>query len=151
MSQDVASVIEKGLLRDRRARFRGTAKIRFDNLEFTNGPRKLDEKTAAYLADKFKRQGIFRMEPKNRLPGVIDAETLQAALDVSPEASSQTLLDNPNGNPPELRLPSGLMIDCRQGHHRIEAAKKLLARKDWWWTVDLYLKGVLRSLGTGSY
>jgi hypothetical protein len=144
MQQELASVVEKTLLLDRHAQFRGTVKVWFDSLEFGSlCPRKLDTKAVTYLTDKFKTQGVLRMDPKNRIPGLIDAKTLQEAIEASSGTTLETLLDNPGGEPPLLRLPPNTRIECLQGLHRIEAGRKILSRKDWWWTIDLYLNGMM--------
>jgi hypothetical protein len=145
MQQEIASVIEKSLLLDRHAQFRGTVKVWFDCLEFGNlCPRELDAKVVSYLVDKFKTQGVLRMDPKNRIPGLIDAKTLQEAIEASSGTTLDTLLDNPGGEPPILRLPKNKRIECLQGLHRIQAGRKIIARKDWWWTIDLYLNGMAK-------
>jgi hypothetical protein len=138
--QALVEIIERRLLDDRRTQFRGTARVRFENLEFGRlSPREPNEKAVTYLEDKFKRQGIYRLEPKHRIPAVIDAQLLEATIEASPDLSLESLLENPKDEPPELSLPSNRKIECLQGLHRVEAGKRILPLNSWWWTVDLYV------------
>jgi hypothetical protein len=116
------------------------ARVRFENLDFVHG--EPNEKSVKYLEDKFKKQGILRLEPKHRIPAVIDAKVLEEALGASSNISSDSLLDNPKDEPPELTLPSGHRIECLQGLHRVEAGKRILPPGGWWWTIDLYINGI---------
>jgi hypothetical protein len=144
MEQEFVEVIERRLLDDRRTQFRGTARVRFENLAF--GPRDLSEKAVNYLEDKFKKQGILRLEPRHRIPAIVDAKVLEEAIEASPNTSSESLLDNCEEDPPDLQLPSGSLLDCLQGLHRVEAAKKILPPGGWWWSIDLYINGITHVL-----
>jgi hypothetical protein len=139
MEQDCMEIIERKLLDDKRTKFRGTARVRFENLAF--GRRDLNEKAVTYLEDKLKKQGILRLEPRHRIPAIIDWKVLEEAIEASPNTSSELLLENPEEEPPYLQLPSGQLIDCLQGLHRVAAAKKILPPGGWWWSIDLYING----------
>ncbi|KAF2178253.1 hypothetical protein K469DRAFT_599807, partial [Zopfia rhizophila CBS 207.26] len=107
-----------------------------------------NEKAVSYLEDKFKKQGIFRLEPRHRIPAIIDVKVLEEAIEASPNTSSELLLENPEEEPPDLQLPSGHLLDCLQGLHRVEAAKKILPPGGWWWSIDLYINGAGPALRT---
>ena len=143
---DYSQKIEEKLVNDRNTYFRGTARIKFQSLHFVNihDRKRDDEKLIKTLKEKFKKPaGCLRLEPKNHIPAVIAQETLDHAIRLSPpEANQNSLLNNPEKLPPELRFPPDVGIKCLQGRLRVEAAKQALPRKDWWWTIDLYLKGL---------
>ncbi|KAK0628283.1 hypothetical protein B0T17DRAFT_614224 [Bombardia bombarda] len=140
MEQNQVESVEKRLYQDRGASFRGTAQIRFVHLHFGSlCPREPNKKVKEHLKEKFSNEGCLRLEPKNHIPAIISQETLEAAIRASPNVSQDSLLENRSEKPPELRFPDSVTIECLQGLHRIAAGKELLPRRDWWWTVDLYL------------
>jgi len=47
---------------------------------------------------------------------------------------------------PELGFWPGYQLECLHGRHRIQAAKQALLPPDKWWTVDLYLAGMINYL-----
>ncbi|KAH7119558.1 hypothetical protein B0J11DRAFT_590451 [Dendryphion nanum] len=100
------------------------------------------------LEDKFKKQGILLLEPKNRIPAIIDAEVLEEAIGASPDISLESILESSKEEPPELKLPSDYRIECLQGLRRVEAGKRILPPGGWWWTVDLYINGTDPNLRT---
>jgi hypothetical protein len=109
----LVEIIEKRLLDDRKTHFRGTARVRFENLEFRNlCPRKPNKKVVTYLKGKFKTQGCLRIELKNRIPSLIEAKALEGAIDTLPRLCLEHLLDNHLKEPPELKFPLGFKIEC---------------------------------------
>ena len=133
--------LERKLAFDKYTQFRGTARIRFQNLRFIHiHDRKRDnEKLESELRQRYERQGCLRLEPKNHIPAIIDDNDLGRAINNSPGVSRSHLLRPPR-IPVELKLPSDFLIECLDGCLRVEAGKQYLPRKDWWWTIDLYLK-----------
>jgi hypothetical protein len=134
---------ERKLVADRNNLFRGTARVRFQNLRFIHvHDRKRDnENLQKDLKKRYKTQGCLRLEPKHHIPALIDQRQLDDAIRMSEIVDQKSLLDNPKPLPPELKFPADVSIECLQGRLRVETAKEFLARQDWWWTVDLYLKG----------
>jgi hypothetical protein len=115
MRQGEIETIEKELLEDRGKYYRGTARIRFKHLYFGDRcPRGRDKKIMEYLKDKFSR-ACLQLEPRNRIPAVIKAHTLDVAIDLSPEITLETLLNNPKRLPPELKLLFNCHIKCFYG------------------------------------
>ncbi len=135
--------IERKLIADRNTFFRGTARVKFHHLRFVHvHDRKRDDlKLRKDMKTKYETQGCLRLEPKNHIPAIIDQRTLDAATQMSEGVDEKSLLDNPKSIPPELKFPADISIECLQGRLRVEAGKDFLARKEWWWTVDLYLRG----------
>ncbi|KAF4344402.1 Intracellular transport USO1 [Fusarium beomiforme] len=147
MNQNQIESVEQQLYQDRGIYFRGTARIRFANLRFGNlCPREPNQKIATQLKERFSGEGCLRLEPKNHIPAVISKDTLEVCIRASPNVSQDVLLENNGKQPPELRLPENCMVECLQGLHRIAAAKEFLPRRDWWWTIDLYLEAGLDAL-----
>lgn len=141
MQQDEVELIEKKLAEDRGKYYRGTVRVRFKYLQFSKlCPRGRSDEIVEYLKDKFSH-ACLRLDPKHRIPAVIEPQTLDAAIESSPAITLANLLDNPKGLPPELTLPPDCRLECLHGRQRVEAARELLPPKDWWWTIDLYLKG----------
>lgn len=93
------------------------------------------------LKEVFQADTVRRLEPRNHVPAVVDQSDLNDAIQAS-EISAESLLSNPDNNPPELRFPARHRLTCLHGHHRIQAARETLPPTDAWWTVDLYLAGM---------
>lgn len=143
MDQNQVENVEQQLYQDRGTSFRGTARIRFAHLHFgSQCPREPNKKITAHLKEKFSTEGCHRLEPKNHIPAVINQKTLDASIRTSPKVSQDSLLENGEKQPPELKFPDNFTIECLQGLHRIAAGKEYLPRRDWWWTIDLYLEGM---------
>jgi hypothetical protein len=145
MEQDQVEIVEKRLAEDRGKYYRGTARFRFDYLHFEDtfprDPQDPDKKIVEILKGKFENEGCLRLEPANHIPAVIDQSTLDMLIAESPGISLGSLLDNPKNLPPEIKCPNNIKIECLQGRHRVEAGREYLPPRDWWWTIDLYLKG----------
>jgi hypothetical protein len=135
--------IEVKIKNDRNVYFRGTARIKFQNLRFIHiHDRKRDDaKLKNDLKKKYETQGCLRLEPRNHIPAIIDQATLDEAIKLS-KVNQNVLLDNPKTLPPELKFPSDFRIECLQGRLRVETGMEFLSGNDWWWTVDLYLKSL---------
>lgn len=144
MEQKKAEIIEKRLLNDKGRYYRGTARVRFEYLRFdsrfTRDPEDPDRRIVKRLKDNFANNGCLRLQPANRIPAVVDQSTFDALLAGSPSISLSTLLES-QSSPPEIKCPDSVTIQCLQGCHRVEAGREFLPRKDWWWTIDFYLKG----------
>jgi len=143
MEQSQVELVGRKLLEDRGTYFRGTARIRFENLQFGElCPRELNQKFTDSLKSKFITEGCLRLDAQNRIPAVISQQMLSQAIDDSPGVTVDLLLENSKDQPPELLIPSNVAIECLQGLHRVAAAKEILPCEDWWWTIDLYLEGM---------
>ena len=144
MRQNEVGIIERKLTEDRGKYFRGVARIRFEHLYFSElCSRNRHDTIVDYLKDKFK-SACLRLEPKHRIPAIIEPRILDAAIDSCLETTLERLLDNPSGLPPEPKFPVNCRVECFHGRQRFEAAREVLPPKDWWWTVDLYIKGKLK-------
>jgi hypothetical protein len=124
---------------ERCVKYRGTACVRLEVLHFE--PRELSRKNVKRLKEVFQRDKIRRLEPRNHIPAVVDQSDLDNAIQAS-EISAESLLTNPDNDPPMLRFPEHYRLTCLHGRHRIQAARETLPPTDAWWTVDLYLAGM---------
>jgi hypothetical protein len=144
MRQSKVDTWERTVLNDRTSNYLGTVCIDLEGLEFSSElVREKNEKIIDSLKAKFKKEGCYRLEPRNRVPALIEQSDFLAVLDLS-KLTPSNLLDNPEETPPRLKLPQDLRLSCLHGRQRIEAAKAVLRKpKDRWWTIDLYIDGKL--------
>jgi hypothetical protein len=142
MSRSRFSEQELRLEAERCVKYRGTARVRLEVLHFQwNESRELSRKNVERLKEVFQTDKIRRLEPRNHIPAVVDQSDLDDAIQAS-EISAESLLSNPNNNPPVLIFPAHHRLTCLHGRHRIQAARETLPPTDAWWTVDLYLAGM---------
>ena len=142
MSPSAFSVRECKLQAERCVKYKGTARIRLEHMHFEwNETRELNRKNVERLKDVFRTENTRRLEPRNHIPAVVDQAELDIALQIS-KFSAETLLSNPDAEPPALRFPKHHRITCLHGRHRVQAAQETLPPTDAWWVVDFYLKGV---------
>jgi hypothetical protein len=133
---------ELRLYAERFVQYRGTARVRLDNLHFEwNEPRELSRKNVERLKEIFRTENVHRLEPRNHIPAVVEEAELDAATRTS-EVSAENLLRNPDDGPPLLIFPPSHRVICLHGRHRIQAARETLPPTDAWWTVDFYLTGM---------
>lgn len=139
MSQ--AQALELKLHSEQCVQYRGTARVRLENLYFEwNQPRELSRKNVDRLKEIFRIESIRRLEPRHHVPAAVDQSDLDAALRTS-NVTAENLLNNPDNDPPVLKFPPLHRLTCLHGRHRIQAARETLDPTDAWWTVDFYLKG----------
>lgn len=116
--------------------------LRLEVLYFQwNELRELSRKNVERLKEVFRTDNIRRLEPRNHIPAVVDQVDLDDAIQAS-EISAESLLSNPDNDPPVLTFPARHRLTCLHGRHRIQAAREILPPTDAWWTVDLYLAGM---------
>lgn len=53
-----------------------------------------------------------------------------------------SIFDNAQTERPELQLPSGFLLKCLHGRHRVQAGREMTLPQ-LWWTVDLYQAGMI--------
>lgn len=145
MRQTRSQEEEVRLEAEKRVKYQGTARIRLEWLHFRwNEPRELDVKNVERLKSNF-RKDCRRLDIHNHIPALINQQHLDAAIQAS-RISAGTLLSNPLDGYPELVFPAGYQLECLHGRHRIQAGKEVLSCGDKWWTVDLYLAGMISFL-----
>ena len=150
MRQAQAREEEIRLEAEKKLKFKGTARIRLEQLHFPwNDARELNEKNVDRLKAIFQQHGCRRLEVQHHVPAIIDEERLDAtiaAAGISPRALMRTQAAD---GYPELIFPYGQQLECLHGRHRVQAGKDFLPLRDKWWTVDLYLTGMTASSSVG--
>ena len=141
MLQSRISLQDQKLAAERRLKYRGTAIIRLESLHFPcDATRELNRKNVDRLKKCFRKEGCRRLEVENHIPATIDESRLQEAVTASGFRSND-LLTNQREGYPELKLPPSYRLTCLHGQHRIQAAREVLAQRNAWWAVDLYVTG----------
>lgn len=129
--------------------FRGTARIGLEHLDFKNLCL-LDDSDAKAVArlkncpKTISKNGLdpldlFRDKPVNRIPALIDQNTLDA---IAPnDKVRRALLKSSRKAPTTPKIPSKCSIRCLQGRGRVKALTRCPNEgRRWWWTVDFYLE-----------
>ena len=148
MRQTRAREEEVRLEAEKRLKFKGTARIRLEQLHFPwNDAKEINEKNVDQLKKIFQKHGCRKVEMRHRVPALIDLDAAIAAAGISP----RTLVSPPSADAyPELVFPNDHPLDCLHGRHRIQAGKEFLSARDKWWTADLYLAGIMESSFVGE-
>lgn len=128
---------EAELEAERLAKFKGTARIRLECLEF---PRSESNENVERLKLCIECEGCHRLESRYHVPAVIDRQLLDAAVQAS-NTTHAALLSDSQSQWPTLHLPPGIRLACLRGWDRLRAGWESLPPRDRWWTVDLYLNG----------
>ena len=124
---------------EKQVKYKGTARIGLKWLHFQrNQPGALEAKNVERLKSIF-RKDCRRFDAHNHIPAVIEQQALDAAIERS-GISGRQLSGAAPGEYPELVFPADCHVECLHGQDRIQAAKELRLG---WWTVDLYLAGVV--------
>ena len=131
---------DRHLEAERRDKYRGTARIRLEWLQFHSGERReLDRRNVERLKTIF-RKDCRRQDVHNHIQALVEQQHLDVALRISGVERGE-LLSHP---PPELVFPPGYQLECLHGQHRIQAGKEVLSPEERWWTVELYTSGKAR-------
>ena len=129
---------------DRGENFRGTVKVRLRRLIFPpKYSREINRKNVERLRAIFRKPGgCLRLTPSNCIPAIISQQDLDRSIKAT-GTSLEELLDSKGNEPPMLKLPDGYSLRCLNGQHRVLAALEALRPKDEWWSIHLYLSGIL--------
>ena len=136
---------------EKRLKFQGTARIGLHHLNFPRDDAKgLHRKNVDRLKAIYQQHGCRRLEVQHHIPAIVDEGSLNVAI-AAAGISPTTLARPPTADGyPELVLPNGHRLECLHGRHRIQAGKEFLPARDQWWTVDLYLTGMMELCLVGS-
>lgn len=141
MQQDWFTQGEARLTAEWQRVYQGTFKVKIEQIEF-DPPRhrNLDKRVLGQLEQVFRNGQCKRLDAENHIPAIVARHDLQVALGQAGVLQTVPMSDPDlklllHFNPGELR---GL-----HGRHRIQAASKVLSSGDSWWTVDLYLNGIV--------
>lgn len=128
---------EAELEAERRVKFKGTARIRLECLDF---PKYGRNENAERLKLCIEYGGCYRLGSQYHVIAVIDQSLLDNAIQAA-NTSHAALLSNAQNQWPTLSLPPGVQLHCLRGWDRLRAGWELLPPTDRWWTVDLYRSG----------
>jgi hypothetical protein len=132
---------ERKLAAERKIKYKGTASIRTEVLDFPN--EELDTENTKRLGQFFRDvNGCSRLDPLDHIPALIDQNHLNAALAASGITAEQ-LLVSPRETYLSLEFPPGFQLNCLRGRDQVQAGVKILPPGDKRWTVDLYLAGMI--------
>ena len=110
---------EENLERERRIKYKGSARIRLEHFDFSKDePGVLDKSVVKNLVSIFEGKGCLHQDSRYHVPAVIDREQLDLAIHSS-GISSGLLLGNVQTEAPELRFPSDFRLECLHGRHRV--------------------------------
>jgi hypothetical protein len=129
---------EQRISNDKRAKYRGSAQVSIEHLDFPHPCRNIDTKVIERLIRDFEGEGCI--QETNRIPAIIDDSILHAGLRKLAMTPESFKADS-NSAPPRLDLQSDMRVECLHGQHRILAAKQFLAPSRRWWIVDFYSTG----------
>jgi hypothetical protein len=133
---------EESLEREKQTKYMGSARIRLEHFDFSKSePDVPDRSNVKNLVTIFEGGGCFQQDSRHHVTAVIDREQLDLAVH-SAGISSTVLLDNVQTERPELQLSSGFRLECLHGRCRVQAGREMTPPQ-LWWTVDLYLAGMI--------
>lgn len=142
MFQPGFSEHENTLALERQGKYIGRAKVNLDELCFVPAlPDGTDSRKVRRLQEIFKNGQCARFDIRNHIPAVVSQESIEISLAISHVTRAELLNASPNKFP-HLKFSSGQVL-VLHGRHRIQAASRALFPDDRWWTVDLYLDGIL--------
>ena len=124
---------------EKKTRFRGTARIQIDKLQFRS--QKTRNRNVQCLVTKFRREGCQHQDHRYRLHAIVNEKDLKNAIENSGTSHSELIYGGTNGNVPELKF-TGSVVECLHGWRRVAAAKQILKPSLQWWIVELYADGM---------
>ena len=133
---------EESLEREKQTKYKGSARIRLEPFDFSKSePDVPDRSNVKNLVSIFEGEGCCQQDSRHHVTAVIDREQLDLATH-STGISSTVLLDNTQTERPELQFPSEFRLECLRGRCRVQAGREMTPPQ-LWWTVDLYLAGMI--------
>jgi hypothetical protein len=86
-----------------------------------------NEKIVESLKGKFRKEGCFRLEPRNHVPVIIELFDFLSILELL-ELNPESLLENLRETLPRLKFPPNFRLSCLHGRQRVEAVKAVLRK-----------------------
>lgn len=131
---------EVRLVKERRLKFQGTARVKLNDIGHFQTTRQYDPKNVERLCGVFRETGCHRFDIQNHVTALVTRHALKRACR-SAGMKARKLLQVPPDKSPVLAFLPG-EISCLHGQHRLRAAEEILPPSEQWWTVDLYLDGM---------
>ncbi|KAI5465187.1 hypothetical protein BGZ63DRAFT_351107, partial [Mariannaea sp. PMI_226] len=140
---------------ERRAKFLGTASIRFSSLKPRSAAANPIRRPATKPLQRLFREehGCRQEDSRHHAKATISQDELQTALMLS-GISEISMLKADSLPYPQLEFPPGTRLECIQGCDRIIAADEVFDGANKRWIVDLYLNDIsddLKTLFTEEY
>ena len=143
MQQTETSEKESKLEKEKIIKYKETAHVRLKWLHFQwNKSRELNVKNVKDLKLCFWKD-CCHLDMCNHIPTVINKQHLDSALQISRILEGE-LSKNSQHEYSDLDFWASYQLECLHRWHRIKAAKQALLSSDKWWTVDLYLAGMIQ-------
>ncbi|PTU22239.1 hypothetical protein P175DRAFT_0529274 [Aspergillus ochraceoroseus IBT 24754] len=118
----------------------GTFRVKVEQIKFDPPSyRDLDRKVVEQLKQVFQAGQCRRLDAENHIPATVAKHDLEVALGQA-GVLQEVPMSNADLKPLLCFNPGGLR--GLHGRHRIQAASEVLAPRDSWWTVDLYLDDI---------
>ena len=116
----------------------GTVKVDISSLAFKSniGSRKIDQAIVNRI-ERVLSVACSRIAPENHLPAIINPAELDHVLLASGLTRNDLQTSLLGGPYPRLHLERSKLY-CLHGKHCLQAAMKVLAPEDRWWTIRLY-------------
>ncbi|CEL06328.1 hypothetical protein ASPCAL07434 [Aspergillus calidoustus] len=132
---------ERHLTTERQLKCQGTAKIELDHISFQPLiSREIDWNNVERLRQIFAKDGCQRQDIRNHVTATVSRQQLRRACHAARVTAEE--LKSHQQQYPRLDF-RGSQVQCLHGQHRLKAAEETLAPSDRWWTVDLYLDGLM--------
>ena len=140
MFQEFVDRVDQSISKQRAASYLGSARVKFEDLEFSFYSTEDDSKNIKRLRGVFKKAGCFPLKAENRIPALIDPTVFENAIRLS-GIPVQQIQRPEEGNLPQLYLPPSYKLRCLQGRSRVLAAEVILPIVQHSWAVDFYAEG----------
>jgi len=128
------------ILKDKDAKYLGTALVSIAHLTFPHPCRQIDRKVVEQLKRDFEGEGCLNEDISNGVPVMIDNEAFYKGLEkLAMNAGDFKAV--PKTAPVRFQLDHGTRLECLHGQHRILAAKEFLSSVGSWWSADFYSTG----------
>src|SRR6266536_4517827 len=128
--QSQVEIVERDIAEDRSANYRGTARVRFEALEFDwerefdcEESREIVQKNVQRLIGVFDKAGYDQLDSRHHIPAIISQQSLDLVLQYT-GISLERLLEHRRKLPPKLKFPPTCRLKCLHSQYCVEAAKQ---------------------------
>jgi hypothetical protein len=122
---EILTALEQKISEDRLAKYKGSAQILIEHLDFPYLCRKVDKRIVDQLKRDFKGEGCNSNQLINWIPAVISDSVLQEGLEKL-LTSAKSFKITSKDKLPKLQLVLSIRLECLHRQHRILMAKEFL-------------------------
>jgi len=141
LGPELMIIFEREIEEDKARNFKGTARVRFANLVFSDPVRPPNPKDVNRLKIQFEKLGCLRYSLEYSIPVIIEENVLESEL-ARLRITAEEFRNTTRHRPPELQLTSETALDGLDGQHRVLAGALVVPVSEQWWTVELYGQGL---------